>query len=238
MKKLILISTMLISILIFSGCGMKEEKEVDKATQQKNMTKVQNDASEVIGKDYNQVLDIMGKPYITTCYINTKDYKDYKSLSDKQLLSKLNAQLVYPKEGYESSALYLDLKNNKVVGVKSNEFVGLSSGFEDMPDYAKSSNFIIDFYNKQEYIKDKDLELDTLKSYVGQTEDELHKNSVLAEPNAKAYTKDKTKFINYYILSNDKGNLENMISVTFENNKITDISKMSEMDLLRKIVSL
>ena len=217
---------------------MKEEKEVDKATQQKNMTKVQNDASEVIGKDYNQVLDIMGKPYITTCYINTKDYKDYKSLSDKQLLSKLNAQLVYPKEGYESSALYLDLKNNKVVGVKSNEFVGLSSGFEDMPDYAKSSNFIIDFYNKQEYIKDKDLELDTLKSYVGQTEDELHKNSVLAEPNAKAYTKDKTKFINYYILSNDKGNLENMISVTFENNKITDISKMSEMDLLRKIVSL
>lgn len=238
MKKLILISTMLISILIFSGCGMKEEKEVDKATQQKNMTKAQNDASEVIGKDYNEVINSMGKPYMTTCYINTKEYKDYKSLSDKQLLSKLNAELVYPKEGYESSALYLDVKNNKVVGVKSNEFVGLSSGFEDIPDYVKSSNVIIDFYNRQEYIKDKDLELDSLKSYVGQSEDELYKNSVLAEPNAKAYVKDKEKFINYYILSNDKGNLENMISITFENNKITDVSQMSKMDLLRKIVSL
>ncbi len=239
MKKLILISIVLISILMFSGCSMKEEeKEVDKATQQKNMTKIQNDISEVIGKNYNEVIDSMGKPYITSYYVNTKNYKEYKSLSDEQLLNKLNIELIYPKEGYESSALYLDIKNNKVVDVKSNEFVGISSGFEDVPDYVKSSNVIIDFYNRQEYIKNKDLELDDVKSYVGESEDELYKNSILAEPNAIAYTKDKDKFINYYILSDDKGNLENMISVTLENNKITDVSEMSKTSLLRVIASL
>lgn len=238
MKKLILISTMLISILIFSGCSMKEDKEVDKATQQKNMTKAQNDASEVIGKDYNEVIDSMGKPYMTTYYVNTKDYKEYKSLSDEQLLSKLNAELVYPKEGYESSALYLDVKNNKVVGVKSNEFAGLSSGFEDIPDYVKSSNVIIDFYNRQEYIKEKDLKLDNLKSYIGKNEVDLDKNTVLDQPNAVAYTKNKDKVINYYILSDDKDNLTNMISVTLENNKIINIEDVSKTSLLRAIATL
>lgn len=238
MKKLILISTMLISILIFSGCSMKEDKEVDKATQQKNMTKAQNDASEVIGKDYNEVIDSMGKPYMTTYYVNTKDYKEYKSLNDEQLLSKLNAELVYPKEGYESSALYLDVKSNKVVGVKSNEFAGLSSGFEDIPDYAKSPNVIIDFYNRQEYIKEKDLKLDNLKSYIGKNEVDLDKNTVLDQPNAVAYTKNKDKVINYYILSDDKDNLTNMISVTLENNKIINIEDVSKTSLLRAIATL
>lgn len=238
MKNFKIISIVLISILIFSGCSMKEEKEVDKATQQKNMTKAQNDASEVIGKNYNEVIDSMGKPYMTTYYINTKDYKDYKSLSDEQLLSKLNAELIYPKEGYESSALYLDIKNNKVVDVKSNEFVGMSSGFDDIPEYVQSSNVIIDFYNRQDYIKNKDLELNNLKSYVGESEDELYKNSILTKPNAIAYTKDKEKFINYYISSDDKGTLKDMISVTLENNKVTDVSEMSKTSILRVIASL
>ena len=44
---------MLIVILMFSGCSMKSGKKVYKATQQKNITKIQNDVSEVMGKNYD-----------------------------------------------------------------------------------------------------------------------------------------------------------------------------------------
>ncbi|MEG0180626.1 MAG: hypothetical protein RR657_01945, partial [Peptostreptococcaceae bacterium] len=135
MKNFKIISIVLISILIFSGCSMnnKKDKEIDKATQQKNITKVQNDISEIMEKDYEYVINNMGKPYLTTYYINTEDYKNYKGLDSQQLLSELNLEMVYPKEGYESSALYIDIEKNKVVDVESNEFVGTSSGFEDVP---------------------------------------------------------------------------------------------------------
>ncbi|MDO7206535.1 hypothetical protein Q5M85_22975 [Paraclostridium bifermentans] len=41
----------------------------------------------------------------------------------------------------------MDISKDKVVNVESDEFVGLSSGFEDLPKEAKSNNVIIDFFN-------------------------------------------------------------------------------------------
>lgn len=52
MKILNIVSMLLISILIFSGCSMKNNKiEIDEATQQKNITKVQNDITEIMGEE-------------------------------------------------------------------------------------------------------------------------------------------------------------------------------------------
>ncbi|MEG2246268.1 MAG: hypothetical protein RSC84_02360 [Peptostreptococcaceae bacterium] len=240
MKNFKIISIVLISILIFSGCSMnnKKDKEIDKATQQKNITKVQNDISEIMEKDYEYVINNMGKPYLTTYYINTEDYKNYKGLDSQQLLSELNLEMVYPKEGYESSALYIDIEKNKVVDVESNEFVGTSSGFEDVPKSLKSADIVVDLYNKQGYINTENIKENELKEYKGKNIENLIQNTALDMPNAVAYNKDKSKIINYYILDNTKENLKYIISITEQNRKITDIAQVSEASLVNSLVNL
>lgn len=240
MKNFKIISIVLISILIFSGCSMnnKKDKEIDKATQQKNITKVQNDISEIMEKDYEYVINNMGKPYLTTYYINTEDYKNYKGLDSQQLLSELNLEMVYPKEGYESSALYIDIEKNKVVDVESNEFVGTSSGFEDVPESLKSADIVVDLYNNQGYINTENIKENELKEYKGKNIENLIQNTALDMPNAVAYNKDKSKIINYYILDNTKENLKYIISITEQNRKITDIAQVSEASLVNSLVNL
>lgn len=238
MRKVKLISTVLISILIISGCSMNKDKNVDKATQQKNITKVQNDISEIMGKDYDYVVKNMGKPYLTTYYINIDKFKNCKNLDFNQLLSKLDIELVYPKEGYESSALYVDIDNNKVVDVKTNEFVGVSSGFENLPEYASSSNLIIDFYNKQKYLSMDKLKGISLKSYEGKSIKDFAKETGLDAPNAFAYSENSNKIISYYILDNNKDTLEDIIAVAQENDKITSISQVSKSSIVNSLAKL
>ena len=238
MRKVKLISTVLISILIISGCSMNKDKNVDKATQQKNITKVQNDISEIMGKDYDYVVKNMGKPYLTKYYINIDKFKNCKNLDFNQLLSKLDIELVYPKEGYENSALYLDIDNNKVVDVKTNEFVGVSSGFENLPEYASSSNLIIDFYNKQKYLSMDKLKGVSLKSYEGKSIKDFAKETGLDAPNAFAYSENSNKIISYYILDNNKDTLEDIIAVAQENDKITSISQVSKSSIVNSLAKL
>ena len=238
MRKVKLISTVLISILIISGCSMNKDKNVDKATQQKNITKVQNDISEIMGKDYDYVVKNMGKPYLTTYYINIDKFKNCKNLDFNQLLSKLDIELVYPKEGYENSALYVDIDNNKVVDVKTNEFVGVSSGFENLPEYASSSNLIIDFYNKQKYLSMDKLKGISLKSYEGKSIKDFAKETGLDAPNAFAYSENSNKIISYYILDNNKDTLEDIIAVAQENDKITSISQVSKSSIVNSLAKL
>ena len=238
MRKVKLISTVLISILIISGCSMNKDKNVDKATQQKNITKVQNDISEIMGKDYDYVVKNMGKPYLTTYYINIDKFKNCKNLDFNQLLSKLDIELVYPKEGYESSALYVDIDNNKVVDVKTNEFVGVSSGFENLPEYASPLNVIIDFYNKQKYLSMDKLKGISLKSYEGKSIKDFAKKTGLDAPNAFAYSENSNKIISYYILDNNKDTLEDIIAVAQENDKITSISQVSKSSIVNSLAKL
>lgn len=238
MRKVKLISTVLISILIISGCSMNKDKNVDKATQQKNITKVQNDISEIMGKDYDYVVKNIGKPYLTTYYINIDKFKNCKNLDFNQLLSKLDIELVYPKEGYENSALYVDIDNNKVVDVKTNEFVGVSSGFENLPEYASSSNVIIDFYNKQKYLSMDKLKGISLKSYEGKSIKDFAKETGLDAPNAFAYSENSNKIISYYILDNNKDTLEDIIAVAQENDKIISISQVSKSSIVNSLAKL
>ena len=217
---------------------MNKDKKVDKATQQKNITKVQNDISEIMEKDYDYVVKNMGKPYLTTYYINIDKFKNLKNLDFNQLLSELDIELVYPKEGYESSALYVDIDNNKVVDVKSNEFIGASSGFENLPKYASTSNIIIDFYNKQKYLSMDKLKDISLKSYEGKSMKEFTKEAGLDEPNAFAYSENSDKIISYYILDNNKDTFEDIIAVSQENDKITSISQVSKSSIVNSLARL
>ena len=238
MRKILLISTMLIVILMFSGCSMNKEKEVDKATQQKNITKIQNDVSEVMGKDYEYVINNMGQPYMTTYYINTEKYGDYENLDKEGILKNLDIEMVYPKDGYESSALYIDISKGKVVDVESDEFAGLSSGFEDLPEKAKSTNVIIDFFNDQSFIDPNKVDLNSIKSYIGKTIEELIRDTSLDMPHAIAYKKNKEKIINYFIVNNKNNNLTFVISVTEENGKIIDITQVSDASLIKELINM
>ncbi|OSB10228.1 hypothetical protein B2H97_09685 [Paraclostridium bifermentans] len=238
MKKSLLIGIMLIVILMFSGCSMKSEKKVDKATQQKNITKIQNDVSEVMGKNYEYVMDNIGDPYMTTYYINTEKYGEYEHLDKEGILKNLNIEMVYPKEGYESSALYVDISKDKVVNVESDEFVGLSSGFEDLPKEAKSANVIIDFFNDQSFIDSSKVDLKSIKSYIGKNIDDLVRDTSLDMPNAVAYSKNKEKIINYYILKSEKNNTTFVVSVTEDKGKILDIMEVSDASLIKELINM
>ena len=77
-RKVLTIS--LISFAFFvTGCSSKDIGSVqsiaDEATHQRTMTKVQNNVSEIIGKDYKYVLENMGRPYCTTYYIDIDKVK-------------------------------------------------------------------------------------------------------------------------------------------------------------------
>lgn len=238
MKKSLLISTMLIVILMFSGCSMKSEKKVDKATQQKNMTKIQNDVSEVMGKNYEYVMDNIGDPYMTTYYINTDKYGEYENLDKEGILKNLNIEMVYPKDGYESSALYVDISKDKVVNVESDEFVGMSSGFEDLPKEAKSANVIIEFYNYQAFIDASKVDFKSIKTYIGKNIDELIRDTSLDMPNAVAYSKNKEKMINYYILEIKNNKTTFVVSVTEDKGKILDITQVSDASLIKELINM
>lgn len=238
MKKSLLISTMLIVILMFSGCSMKSEKKVDKATQQKNMTKIQNDVSEVMGKNYEYVMDNIGDPYMTTYYINTDKYGEYENLDKEGILKNLNIEMVYPKDGYESSALYVDISKDKVVNVESDEFVGMSSGFEDLPKEAKSANVIIEFYNDQAFIDASKVDFKSIKTYIGKNIDELIRDTSLDMPNAVAYSKNKEKMINYYILEIKNNKTTFVVSVTEDKGEILDITQVSDASLIKELINM
>lgn len=241
MKKIVLISTMLIVILMFSGCSMNKEKKVDKATQQKNITKIQNDVSEIMGKDYEYVINNIGQPYMTTYYIDTEKYADYENLDKEGIFKNLNIEMVYPKDGYERSALYIDISKGKVVDVESdefNEFVGLTSGFEDLPEKAKSTNVIIDFFNDQSFIDSNKVDLNSIKSYIGKNIEELIRDTSLDMPHAIAYNKNKEKIINYFIVNSKNNNSTFIISVTEENDKIINITQVSDASLIKELINM
>ncbi|WP_270504314.1 hypothetical protein [Paraclostridium sordellii] len=239
MKILNIVSMLLISILIFSGCSMKNNKiEIDEATQQKNITKVQNDITEIMGKNYEDVIKNIGKPYLTTYYINSDDYKKYEKLDSDELLKQLHLEMVYPKEGYESSALYIEINKDKVIYVSSNEFVGTSHGFDDLPESSKSTDVIIDIYNNQKYISEEKLKGISIESYKGKNIEQLMQETPLDMPNAIAYGRNKDKVRNYFVVDKNQEKLSYIISITEDRGKITNISKVSKVSLINSLIDM
>ena len=68
-RKALMFSFISFAFLV-TGCSSKGIDSVqqiaEEATCQKTMTKVQNNVNEIIGKDYKNVLENMGRPYCTT----------------------------------------------------------------------------------------------------------------------------------------------------------------------------
>ena len=107
--------------------------------------KILDDKSNIIGKDYGYVWDILRTPYINTYYVNTK------GLTSDEILNNLSNETIYPiKSDEESSALYLFMENDKIVDIKIDKFSGMPS------NTWKNSDYKVNFYTSGDIDK-KDL---------------------------------------------------------------------------------
>lgn len=214
--------------IIVSGCNTNRESTeniiADKATQQKTMTKVQNDVNEILNKDYDYVLKNMGIPYCTTYYLDDTDIKE-SSITD---LSKFkyfeDVRLVYPKyttdNNLENSALYIEINNDKVVEVQTYEFSKFDIK-EEMPD--KNINLIVDMYDETPILSLEEYANKDFSTYIGSSYSELSKlvNDDLS--NFEVYDKNRERMAMGFFLKNENGESNKILLVLETNDKIDNI---------------
>ena len=235
-RKVLTIS--LISFAFFvTGCSSKDIGSVqsiaDEATHQRTMTKVQNNVSEIIGKDYKYVLENMGRPYCTTYYIDIDKVKNISNI--EELNSIENIRLIYPKETNvdesENSALYMQLDNYIVEEVQTYELLS-----KDEKENIKSSvDIIVDRYSEEPSFSSDKFENINLDKYVGEDIELFLKDIGYITSNFEIYDNKREKNIKVYLL-NQINSLNNKIMLVYNNSdKIEDIKivKISEgLDLI------
>lgn len=236
-KKIIWI--VMLSMLI-TGCSNKDTQEsttADKATQQRTMTKVQNDVNEIMNKDYNYVLENMGTPYCTTYYIDTQKSKlDYiNNLRDLDELTN-NMRLVYPKEetndSLERSALYISINNNKVTEVQTFEFTEYDIKRDDVNN---NSDIILDTYDDKAILSVASAESIDVRKYIGKELTQLSEVIDLNEANFEAYDRDRKEIIMGYFLSEDGKASNKILNIIESEGNISEISIIERNDILRTV---
>lgn len=236
MRKIKIISLMLFSMLIFSGCSVNKSTEVDKVTQQKNITKIQNNINEIMGKDYSYVRFNLGRPYATTYYVNLDNYNEVNDIDLGTLEKNIDVQMIYPKEGYECSALYLQLSNNEVVSVRTDSFVGNTSVNKSKTNYTDDYDVLIDFYERESEIRESNIDKSNLDKYINKSINILNLDLGVSTPNIIAYSKNKDKAINIYLIKNSKGNTESALIATEGKDKIDRISIENDENIIDKMI--
>lgn len=236
LRKVLTIS--LISFAFFvTGCSSKDIGSVqsiaDEATHQRTMTKVQNNVSEIIGKDYKYVLENMGRPYCTTYYIDIDKVKNISNI--EELNSIENIRLIYPKETNvdesENSALYMQLDNYIVKEVQTYELLSK----DEKEDIKSSVDIIVDRYSEEPSFSSDKFENINLDKYVGEDIELFLKDIGYITSNFEIYDNKREKNIKVYLL-NQINSLNNKIMLVYNNSdKIEDIKivKISEgLDLI------
>ena len=211
----------------------KVQSIADEATHQRTMTKVQNNVSEIIGKDYKYVLENMGRPYCTTYYIDIDKVKNISNI--EELNSIENIRLIYPKETNvdesENSALYMQLDNYIVKEVQTYELLS-----KDEKENIKSSvDIIVDRYSEEPSFSSDKFENINLDKYVGKDIELFLKDIGYITSNFEIYDNKREENIKVYLL-NQINSLNNKIMLVYNNSdKIEDIKivKISEgLDLI------
>lgn len=230
-RKVLTIS--LISFAFFvTGCSSKDIGSVqsiaDEATHQRTMTKVQNNVSEIIGKDYKYVLENMGRPYCTTYYIDIDKVKNISNI--EELNSIENIRLIYPKETNvdesENSALYMQLDNYIVKEVQTYELLSK----DEKEDIKSSVDIIVDRYSEEPSFSSDKFENRNLDKYIGEDIELFLKDIGYITSNFEIYDNKREKNIKVYLL-NQIDSLNNKIMLVYNNSdKIEDIKivKISE----------
>lgn len=145
--------------MFFTGCSSYQENNTDismpdAATKQKTMTKVQNDIDEIIDRDYEYVLNNLGEPNITTCWIEKSEIDSVESIEDIKSLGDIN--LLYFKnianDSSNKSALLLQLEDDIVSKVQSVDYT-----YDYMTFGMNKSQVTINCYSDSDIISEKEI---------------------------------------------------------------------------------
>lgn len=215
-----------IVIIFITGCStddiVKESSVENEATYQKTMTKVQNDVNVIMNKDYKYVLENMGIPYCTTYYIDL-DYINDKNLYN--LENEVNKiRLVYPKytndNKLEESALYIEVKDDKVIDVQNNEFSDYNIKSEK---FECNNEIIINKYNEDINLPLSKIENINLDIYIDKEYDELYNDIGEVNCNFEVYCSKKDIKLIIYALSEINSEEGKILVISEKDNKIDNI---------------
>ncbi|MCC0644537.1 MULTISPECIES: hypothetical protein [unclassified Clostridioides] len=224
--------------IVLVGCHKETTKEknqvASKATQQKTMTKVQNDVNEMIDKDYKYVIKNMGIPYNTIYYIKNKNLKESNAMQDINTSSYMT--LVYPKytgnNELDGSALYININKNKVVNVETNSFssqsiITVDENYDIMIEKNDNEKSAVSL---EEY---KNIDLG---EYIGVEESRINEIVGNANYDLTAYNYEGNRVVKSYRLKKDNKVLEKeILTISIVDNKIKSI-KTIESDKFVKII--
>lgn len=227
------LASIIVLSIFMTGCNLNKggttEPVADKATQQKTMTKVQNDVNEIMDKDYSYVLQNMGMPYCTTYYIDTAKVAESNITSLKELRSTTKTRLIYPKytsdNKLEKSALYIELNNDKVVEVQTYEFSKYDIKVEDI---SKDTNIIVDMYDDTSALSLENIKSKDFTGYVGYEVNKLNNVINIEECNFEAYDRNREEMIMGYFLTDEKDKVTNILTIFESGNEIKEIKIVDE----------
>lgn len=235
--KIIITSAVLISMII-TGCSSKRIKSkdliADDITKQRTITKIQNDVSEIMGKDYEYVLKHMGTPYYTTYYIDSNNIKNMNIEKMGEIEKNSNIVLVYPKDEnnneIDKSALYVELYNNKVINVQTYK---LSESDIETEAVSENKDLIINKYSSESKLSLEEIKKETLYNYIDKNEDKIASLVRNNQPSFDISIKDRTKDIKVYILKDKYGNLNDALVIYLDNKIIKSIKILNNMDIIK-----
>lgn len=231
----------IIAISFFlTGCNQNNnavKSVADKATQQKTMTKVQNDVNEIMSKDYNYVIKNMGIPYCTTYYINTNDIDKNNIVSLDSMKNALAIRLIYPKYSSENengnSALYIELYNNKVNEVQTYDFSKYEIKDEEIKE---NTDLIVDMYNEKTSIQLNTMESTDFNKFIGLELECLNEIVNIDSSNFKVYDKNREKMIMGFFIDSKYEEKNEILVISKLENTISDIKILNEsqtIDLIK-----
>lgn len=229
----------LVSIVVFgifiTGCSkqsIREESTIaDEATQQKTMTKVQNDVNEIMNKDYEYILKNMGTPYCATYYVDMENRDTLEKLDETS-----NIRLIYPKykadNELEGSALYIGLSNNKVIEVQTYEFSDYNIKAEAI---SNNVDIIVDKYNEKGGLQRERVENIDFDTYSGKSEEEIYNIVGENTANIEAYDKTRNQKVKAYFLQDKNQDITKILTVFENKNKIEEIKIVREDEIMNAI---
>lgn len=233
-----LVSVIVLS-MFFTGCSSLEENNTDvsmpdASTKQKTMTKVQNNIDEIIDRDYRYVLNNLGEPNITTCWIDESEIDSVESIEQIKSLGDIN--LLYFKDiaddSTNKSALLLQLKGDVVSNVKSIDYT-----YDDMTYEMDKSKVTINCYSDSDVISEKEITDDKLLELDGIDFNKFEKIIGNKQWAYDAYVfEDSDKSIKIYKL----GDEEKLLTVFTDEDKIGSIEILDNgeniIDAIKNIV--
>lgn len=228
--------------IFFTGCNVNNTKTTnsvaDKATQQKTMTKVQNNVNEIMNKDYDYIIKNMGIPYCTTYYMSTKDIDNESMANLNNLKNTSDIRLIYPKYSSENelgnSALYIELHNNKVDEVQTYEFSKYEIKDEKIKD---STDLIIDMYEEQFSIQLNTVESRDFNKYIGLELESLNEIVNTELSNFEVYDRNRENMIMGFFLDTKNEDRNNILVISESENIIEDIKIVNESETMKIIVN-